>query len=65
MRIDKLIEGLNILAKYEAEGNVEPGHDEIWGPGPSSDKMTPEDKVRLEELHWMWDEESEGWFVFT
>ena len=61
MRIDKLIEGLNILAKYEPKGNVEPGLDTIYGPGP--EEPSPEDKAKLDKLGWFWEEDS--WVHFT
>ncbi len=63
MNILQLIDGLTILAKYEPGGNVEPGHDVICGPGPENPK--PEDKTRLDELGWHWDEEYDCWTAFT
>ena len=73
--IREVIEGLQILAKTaeipaglrdEGEtdgmtGFVEAGHDIIWGPtaDPTSD-----DIMRLKELGWHFDDESDCWARF-
>jgi hypothetical protein len=48
------IEAFQIFAKYVPEDEyfeVAAEHDEIYA-GPNPEKVTPEDKARLEELGW-------------
>jgi len=40
-------------------------HDEIYVPGPPPEKLTPEERKRLDELGVTWEEDSENWHAFV
>jgi hypothetical protein len=62
-RIEEVIEGLQILAKYS--NCIDAQHDVIYaGPGISS-MVTAEDADRLKQLLWHIDKEVDSWAKFT
>jgi hypothetical protein len=63
-RTRKIIEGLTILAKYEGE-SVAAEHDKIYAGPSTTDDISPDDRVRLEELKWLLDDEVGSWFCFV
>ncbi len=63
MTIEKLIEGLQIIAKYQPEGEVSVGHDVFYAGDYNPDEMTDEDKATLEALGW--GEEYDSWYHFV
>jgi hypothetical protein len=60
MDSNKIIEGINIIAKYAPEGNdyyLQPGHDQIWCGG--FEWVTEQKDIdRLKELGWFEAEDS-------
>lgn len=60
--VEKLIEALQIFAKYpDADGWLSAEHDEVWfGPDPSI--VSDVDKARLNELGWHPDFDGESTF---
>ena len=46
----QVIEGLQILEKYDPDGWVEAGHDVIYGAAEAD--VSEEDAAKLEELGW-------------
>jgi hypothetical protein len=62
-RIEEVIEGLQILAKYS--NCIDAQHDVIYaGPGVAS-KVTAKDTIRLHQLGWHIDKEIDSWAKFT
>lgn len=60
----KIVEGLQILMKH-GEVAVDAQHD-ILCAGPGIDgELTDEEKAKLVELGWHWDEECDSWAHFT
>ena len=62
--------GMSILSMYEKKGleglKVDAQHDVIYcGPNINPNKIIDEDKKKLEELGWHFDEECECWARFT
>jgi hypothetical protein len=57
---NQVVEGLQILAKYE-DGNE---HDIIWA-GRISPSLTEEEKKKLNDLGWHYDEDVERWGIFV
>lgn len=49
-RMEKIITGLQILAKYEDSMCAE--HDRIYAGPDDGNDVSPEDKERLESLDW-------------
>lgn len=63
-KLESVLEGLKIFHKYGGT-DVSPRHDEIYA-GPSEefkDRMSAEDINMLHSLGW--DEDPDGWFIFT
>lgn len=65
-KIDKIIEGLQIFAKYD-EALVEAQHDTLYaGPvGASAGEILGADEKRLKELGWFFDDSVDSWATFT
>lgn len=63
--------GMFILSMYQVPGGLEglqvdAQHDVIYcGPNIKSHLITAEDKKKLDELGWHFDEETECWAKFT
>lgn len=60
-------EAFLIFAKYEPDSafEVQAEHDEIYAGGQHYENYSEEDKARLEELHWIYNEELESYSHFT
>lgn len=60
----EVIDGLTILMKHGAI-SVEAQHDILYaGPGIDGE-LTDEEKAKLEQLGWHFDEETDSWARFT
>lgn len=60
-----LIEALTIFLKYRDEKwptNCQ--HDELWIMGVTFDEVSDEDKKRLDELGFIFDDSDDGWKSF-
>lgn len=57
-------EGFAIFAKYQPDAvwEVSAEHDIVYA---GRCEVSDEDKARLGELHWEWDEHLECWYKFT
>ena len=55
--------GLKIIAKYEPDAHIEPGHDQIWVGSYLPEKMTDEERKIMEDDGWF--EAEESWSHFT
>lgn len=60
--IQKVMEGLQILAKYDAGGEMAAEHDIIYA---GNAEVSEEDAKKLEELGWHKDGEYDCWARFT
>lgn len=60
-------EAFAIFAKYEPleEFGISAEHDEVYAGGQHYEDYSEEDKKRLEELHWTYDEHYESYHHFT
>ncbi len=65
----KILEGLKIIEKYleeGEEGDMAAEHDIIYAGGIEViDKMSPEDKAKMDDLGWSIDETVDSYFHFT
>jgi hypothetical protein len=59
--MNKILAGMQIIAKYDEDFCTDAQHDQIWA-GPGVD-MNEEDTQAMLSLGWFWDEES--WSHFT
>ena len=61
-----LAEAFTIFAKYEPDEvyGLASEHDIIYAGGIYKG-MSEDDKIRLEQLTWTWDEDLECWSMFT
>ena len=64
-RWEKLMAGFGILSRYEANPEFDFQHDIMYVGGPHPDKLSPEDKVFLEEFGFSWDEEHDSWYHYS
>jgi hypothetical protein len=56
--------GLGILLKYDSDGDISFGHDQVWA-GPSSEvEISKEDLDLLDKLGWFIDTEVDCWSHF-
>ena len=62
--MENLIEGLQILNKYKRSG-VDAQHDIIYAGPPNGSVIMKDDKKRLLEIGWGFDEENDSWYYFT
>lgn len=58
-------DGLAILGKYDPEGNMGIGYDEIYAGGPGPEAMSGEDAKALAELGWRFDSKLPCWAKFV
>lgn len=63
-KIDRLIEGLTIIKKYEPNSDFSAAHDEFYAGGEKYDEYSEEDKQRLEVLGFMYDKSLPSFMVF-
>jgi hypothetical protein len=62
---DRIIGGLQILAKY-GEQSTSAEHDVLYaGPSFSRSYVSDEDKVALESFDWHWSDNANSWGFFT
>jgi hypothetical protein len=66
-KLTQVLDGLEILKRYDARGDVASGHDVIYA---GSAKTTPElmekaDVAALKKKGWFWSEDEESWGKFT
>ena len=62
--IQKVIDGLTILMRHGAT-HAEGQHDIIFAGPELSTELTDEEKAKMEELGWHFDEETDSWAKFT
>ena len=61
-----VLEGLQILSKYDAQGECDAEHDELYASGDfPPHKLGPADVRRLEQLGWSWDVSFGSWRKFV
>lgn len=66
MKHKDLIESLQIFDRYESGGSIRAEHDTIYaGDDEVFEAMSSQDKERLEELGWEWDEDSSFWYSYV
>lgn len=63
-RYQKIIEGLQILSKYE-DSEIAAEHDIIYAGPHDGSKVSSEDFTRLEELGWHIDSDTFVWARFV
>lgn len=60
--------GIEVLSKYVDDENrsaLSAHHDQIYAGPDVADKISDEDKKRLEELGWGFDDEVDSYYAFT
>jgi len=63
--MQKIRDGLDILLRYEPDGEACAQHDVIYACGVEPDDIGREDRDKLEKLRWMWDHSNDSWYTFT
>jgi hypothetical protein len=61
----KVFEGLQILMKYDPEGDCCAEHDEFFASHFPPEKMEEADAKKLCDLGWLWDESLPAWKKFV
>jgi len=64
-KIESIIEGLQIQAKYKPDDWCAAEHDVFYGTCTSETEMSDADKARLEEIGWFICSEVDTWAVYT
>jgi hypothetical protein len=66
-KVAKVIAGLALLLKYDAESEADAQHDIIYAGSSKTlwNKISEEDRKLLDALGWHWDAESDSWAKFT
>jgi hypothetical protein len=59
-----IVEGLNILVKYEGS-EMYAEHDQIYAGPEDANDVSASDTKRLKKLHWFVDSEFGSWTHFT
>jgi len=59
-KIDRLIRGLMIIKLYEPNADFSAGHDVLYTGGDKWEEYSEEDKNRLEELGFHYDEDEDS-----
>ena len=58
----EVVEGLNIMLKYDPEGEFSgASFDVIYGSAIQPDKVSAEDTANLKALGWYWDKTYDSW----
>lgn len=61
-----LIQGMQIIIKYDPSASVSAEHDVIWfGSSDTAESMSKEDQVTLEDTGWFIDTETDSWMTFV
>lgn len=58
--VEKVLEGFRILAKYP-NCEVAAQHDQIYFGPDDGNKVSDEDRAKLEDLGWFIDSETDSW----
>lgn len=61
----RMLAGLLILSKYEADSDTAAEHDVIYAGSIEPSKISTEDLKALDDNGWNWDETLECWYKFT
>jgi len=61
--MNRLLEGLKIIEKYEPDFDTCAEHDIIYAGNYSPEKLTLDEKLKMEELGWF--ESEDSWAYFT
>jgi len=61
--LKSMLNGMQILSKYDEDAETAADHDVLMVCAPSPDTMSAEDVAKLDELHWRWG--GEHWPHFT
>lgn len=65
-KIEQVITGLQIVAKYDATGySVAAEHDILYASVPDIDKMSEEDKQAIRDAGWSWDSSLPSFYIFV
>ena len=56
---------LQILLKYEPNGDISAEHDTLYLTGPEPEKLSEEESETLKSLHCFYDESTQSWMLFT
>ena len=65
-QLERLMEGLKIIQKYEPDTEVAAEHDVLYCGGETAkNTITTEDAVRLEELGWHWSDSYDCYAKFV
>jgi hypothetical protein len=63
-KIDRMIEGLTIIKKYEPDASFGAQHDVLYTGGDKWEEYTEEDRNRLEELGFFYDEDEDSLLIW-
>ena len=63
--MNRILDGLNIIARYEPEFDASAEHDIFYAGDVLPEKFTSEELAKLEELGWSWDTDCDSWYHFT
>jgi hypothetical protein len=62
--MDRRLEGMLIIAKYEPKSRLAVGHDQIWfGNYETRERMTEAEQARMAELGWS--EHEDAWHCYV
>jgi predicted ferric reductase len=61
--IDRIVEGIAIIRKYESDPDVAAEHDVFYCGAVNADEMLATDRARMEVLGWRENEDS--WSIFV
>ncbi len=60
-----MVEGLQILIKYDSKGDCAAEHDQLWAGSTPPMEIEKPDLQRLDDLGWFWDKDCTSWSRFT
>ena len=64
--VKEVFKGLEVLVKYEPDAySVNCEHDILWCGSTNPDSMTDDEKKIMDDSGWIWDDNIEGWFIFS
>ena len=61
--MNRILEGLKIIEKYEPDFDTCAEHDIIFAGNYAPELLTEDEKIKMEELNWF--EQEESWAHFT
>lgn len=56
---NRILNGMNLIAKYEPDADMHAEHDQIWFGSYRPDLMTEEERQQMER--WGWREDCDSW----